>query len=113
MHPGYESSMVMSAHFSTVGPVTGQSRSQSHSSGDFNQHHDNEVWSNNSSPVQYYGNRLKKCAVSSPMLRLKSCEGMESLAQSKRRLGSPGSEMVSLKQFLEESNKLTVSQVSW
>ncbi|XP_069624944.1 girdin isoform X2 [Ranitomeya imitator] len=94
-----------------TGPVSGQSRSQSHCSGDFNQHHDNEVWSNNSSPVQYYGSRLKKCAVSSPMLRLKSCDGMESLAQSKKRLGSPGSEMVSLKQFLEESNKLTVSQI--
>ncbi|XP_073409989.1 girdin isoform X2 [Dendrobates tinctorius] len=94
-----------------TGPVSGQSRSQSHYSGDFNQHHDNEVWSNNSSPVQYYGSRLKKCAVSSPMLRLKSCDGMESLAQSKKRLGSPGSEMVSLKQFLEESNKLTVSQI--
>ncbi|XP_077138780.1 girdin isoform X4 [Ranitomeya variabilis] len=94
-----------------LGPVSGQSRSQSHCSGDFNQHHDNEVWSNNSSPVQYYGSRLKKCAVSSPMLRLKSCDGMENLAQSKKRLGSPGSEMVSLKQFLEESNKLTVSQI--
>ncbi|XP_073528372.1 girdin isoform X4 [Phyllobates terribilis] len=94
-----------------TGPVSSQSRSQSHCSGDFNQHHDNEVWSNNSSPVQYYGSRLKKCAVSSPMLRLKSCDGMESLAQSKKRLGSPGSEMVSLKQFLEESNKLTVSQI--
>ncbi|KAM4040558.1 girdin isoform 2-T2 [Anomaloglossus baeobatrachus] len=92
-----------------TGPVSSQSRSQSHCSGDFN--HDNEVWSNNSSPVQYFGSRLKKCAVSSPMLRLKSCDGMESLAQSKKRLGSPGSEMVSLKQFLEESNKLTVSQI--
>ncbi|KAM3932249.1 girdin isoform 2-T2 [Leptodactylus fuscus] len=94
-----------------TGPVTGQNRSQSHSSGDFNQQHDNEIWSNNSSPVQYYGSRLKKSAMSSPMLRLKSCDGMESLAQSKKRLGSPGSEMVSLKQFLEESNKLTVSQI--
>ncbi|XP_069811286.1 girdin isoform X2 [Dendropsophus ebraccatus] len=94
-----------------TGPRSSQSRSQSHSSGDFIQHHDNEVWSNSSSPVQYYGNRLKKSAMSSPMLRLKSCDGMESLAQSRRRLGSPGSEMVSLKQFLEESNKLTVSQI--
>ncbi|XP_075719159.1 girdin isoform X5 [Rhinoderma darwinii] len=94
-----------------TGHVTSQSRSQSHSSGDFIQHHDNEVWSNNSSPVQYSGNRLKKFAVSSPMLRLKSCDGMESLAQSKKKLGSPGSEMVSLKQFLQESNKLTVGQI--
>ncbi|XP_075060123.1 girdin isoform X3 [Mixophyes fleayi] len=94
-----------------TGQVTNQSRSQSHSSGDFILHHDNEVWSGSSSPVQYFGNRLKKNAVSSPMLRLKSCDGVESLSQSKRRLGSPGSEMVSLKQFLEESNKLTVSQI--
>ncbi|XP_063774689.1 girdin isoform X3 [Pseudophryne corroboree] len=94
-----------------TGQVTNQSRSQSHSSGDFILHHDNEVWSSSSSPVQYFGNRLKKNAVSSPMLRLKSCDGAESLTQTKRRLGSPGSEMVSLKQFLEESNKLTVSQI--
>ncbi|KAM5163384.1 girdin isoform 4-T4 [Mantella aurantiaca] len=90
---------------------TAQSRSQSHSSGDFGLHHDNEVWSGSSSPVQYFGQRLKKSAASSPMLRLKSCDGAECLAQSKKRLGSPGSEMVSLKQFLEESSKLTVSQI--
>ncbi|XP_053314554.1 girdin isoform X2 [Spea bombifrons] len=99
----------------SVHEVTGasinQSRSQSHNSGDFNLHHDHEVWSSSSSPVQYYGNRLKKCAVSSPMLRLKSCDAPESPGQSKHRLGSPGSEMVSLKQFLEESNKLTLSQI--
>ncbi|KAM9315882.1 girdin isoform 2-T2 [Gastrophryne carolinensis] len=93
--------------------VTGttQNRSLSHNNGDFGLHHDNEVWSGNSSPVQYFGHRLKKSAASSPMLRLKSCDGAESLSQSKRRLGSPGSEMVSLKQFLEESSKLTVSQI--
>ncbi|XP_077341641.1 girdin isoform X2 [Lithobates pipiens] len=93
--------------------VTGttQSRSQSHSSGDFGLHHDNEVWSGSNSPVQYFGQRLKKSAASSPMLRLQSCDGAECLAQSKKRLGSPGSEMVSLKQFLEESSKLTVSQI--
>ncbi|PIO38336.1 hypothetical protein AB205_0039300 [Aquarana catesbeiana] len=93
--------------------VTGttQSRSQSHSSGDFGLHHDNEVWSGSNSPVQYFGQRLKKSAASSPMLRLQSCDGAECLAQTKKRLGSPGSEMVSLKQFLEESSKLTVSQI--
>ncbi|XP_072265770.1 girdin isoform X3 [Pyxicephalus adspersus] len=93
--------------------VTGttQSRFHSHSSGDFGLHHDNEIWSGSSSPVQYFGQRLKKSAASSPMLRLKSCDGAECLAQSKKRLGSPGSEMVSLKQFLEESSKLTVSQI--
>ncbi|XP_073484706.1 girdin isoform X8 [Aquarana catesbeiana] len=95
---------------STV-PGTTQSRSQSHSSGDFGLHHDNEVWSGSNSPVQYFGQRLKKSAASSPMLRLQSCDGAECLAQTKKRLGSPGSEMVSLKQFLEESSKLTVSQI--
>ncbi|XP_040207601.1 girdin isoform X2 [Rana temporaria] len=90
---------------------TAQSRSQSHSSGDFGLNHDNEVWSGSNSPVQYFGQRLKKSAASSPMLRLQSCDGAECLAQSKKRLGSPGSEMVSLKQFLEESSKLTVSQI--
>ncbi|XP_068088641.1 girdin isoform X4 [Hyperolius riggenbachi] len=93
--------------------VTGstQSRSQSHSSGDFVLHHDGEAWPGSSSPVQYLGHRLRKSAASSPMLRLRSCDGVESLTQSRRRLGSPGSEMVSLKQFLDESSKLTVSQI--
>ncbi|XP_018419839.1 PREDICTED: girdin isoform X1 [Nanorana parkeri] len=100
-----------SLHEVTVGRLNTQSRSQSHSSGDFGLHHDNEVWSGSSSPVQYFGQRLKKSAASSPMLRLRSCDGAECLAQSKKRLGSPGSEMVSLKQFLEESSKLTVSQI--
>ncbi|CAH2255218.1 girdin isoform X2 [Pelobates cultripes] len=94
-----------------AGAILNQTRSQSHNSGDFNLHHDQEVFSNSNSPVQYFGHRLKKSAASSPMLKLKSYDNPESLTLSKHRLSSPGSEMVSLKQFLEESNKLTVSQI--
>ncbi|XP_063300058.1 girdin isoform X4 [Pelobates fuscus] len=100
-----------SIHEVTAGAILNQTRSQSHNSGDFNLHHDQEVFSNSNSPVQYFGHRLKKSAVSSPMLKLKSYDNPESLTLSKHRLSSPGSEMVSLKQFLEESNKLTVSQI--
>ncbi|KAM4692979.1 girdin isoform 1-T1 [Discoglossus pictus] len=108
--PGDESYTLTSSH---AGASTNQStcRSQSHSSGEFSSHHDHDIWSNSSSPVQYIGSRLKKSAVSSPMLRLKSYDAPDTLALSKGRLGSPGSEMVSLKQFLEESNKLTVAQI--
>ncbi|CAH2255224.1 girdin isoform X2 [Pelobates cultripes] len=100
-----------SIHEVTAGAILNQTRSQSHNSGDFNLHHDQEVFSNSNSPVQYFGHRLKKSAASSPMLKLKSYDNPESLTLSKHRLSSPGSEMVSLKQFLEESNKLTVSQI--
>uniref|UniRef100_A0A8C5PIF3 Coiled-coil domain containing 88A n=1 Tax=Leptobrachium leishanense TaxID=445787 RepID=A0A8C5PIF3_9ANUR len=94
-----------------AGAINHKSRSQSHNSEDFNLHHNQEVWSSGNSPLPYFGNRLKKSAASSPMLKLKSCDTQESLGQAKYRLGSPGSEMVSLKQFLEESNKLTISQI--
>ncbi|MEE6474328.1 hypothetical protein FKM82_010349 [Ascaphus truei] len=100
-----------SLHEVTAGAMNNQSRSQSHSSGEFSLHHDHEVWLGSGSPVQYFGHRLKKCAVSSPMLRLKSYDAPDNLAQPRMGLGSPGSEMVSLKQFLEESNKLTVTQI--
>ncbi|XP_053568166.1 girdin [Bombina bombina] len=102
-----------SLHEVTAGAVSNQStcRSQSQSSGEFSLQQEQDVWSSSSNPAQHIGNRLKKSAVSSPMLRLKSYDAPDSPAQSKGRLGSPGSEVVSLKQFLEESNKLTVSQI--
>uniref|UniRef100_A0A8C5PKE2 Coiled-coil domain containing 88A n=1 Tax=Leptobrachium leishanense TaxID=445787 RepID=A0A8C5PKE2_9ANUR len=100
-----------SVHEASAGAINHKSRSQSHNSEDFNLHHNQEVWSSGNSPLPYFGNRLKKSAASSPMLKLKSCDTQESLGQAKYRLGSPGSEMVSLKQFLEESNKLTISQI--
>ncbi|XP_031758169.1 girdin isoform X7 [Xenopus tropicalis] len=91
--------------------VTAQIRSHSHIGGDFSLHHDNEPLNGSGSPVPYLGHRLKKSAASSPMLRLKLGDTPETSLQSKLMPGSPGSEMVSLKQFLEESNKLTVSQI--
>lgn len=39
-------------------------------------------------------------------------ETLESRAHHKIKTGSPGSEVVTLQQFLEESNKLTSIQVS-
>lgn len=40
-------------------------------------------------------------------------ETLESRAHHKIKTGSPGSEVVTLQQFLEESNKLTSIQVSF
>nr|XP_038948819.1 girdin isoform X4 [Rattus norvegicus] len=85
-----------------------QSRPQSHSSGDFSLLHDHETWSSSgSSPVQY----LKRQTRSSPMLQHKMSETVDSQAHHKMNAGSPGSEVVTLQQFLEESNKLTSIQL--
>lgn len=46
------------------------------------------------------------------MLQHKMSETVESRAHHKIKAGSPGSEVVTLQQFLEESNKLTSIQVS-
>ncbi|XP_030052306.1 girdin isoform X2 [Microcaecilia unicolor] len=93
------------------GGVNDQSRPQSHSSGEFNLLPDHEVWSSsNSSPVQYFGQHLKRSTRSSPMLPGIMHE-TESKGHQKTKVGSPGSEVVSLKQFLEESNKLTLTQI--
>jgi hypothetical protein len=46
------------------------------------------------------------------MLQHKISETIESRAHHKMKAGSPGSEVVTLQQFLEESNKLTSIQVS-
>ncbi|XP_018118001.1 girdin isoform X2 [Xenopus laevis] len=94
-----------------TGVVASQIRSHSHIGGGFSLHQESEPLNGNGSPVPYLGHRLKKSAVSSPMLRLKLGDTPETSLQSKMNLGSPGSERVSLKQFLEESNKLTVSQI--
>ncbi|KAG8429498.1 hypothetical protein GDO86_020020 [Hymenochirus boettgeri] len=91
------------------GTVTVQNRSQSHIGGDFSLYQNNEQLFGNISPAPYLGQRLKKSAASSPMLRLKLNDGPEAIG--KKPLGSPGSEVVSLKQFLEESSKLTISQI--
>ncbi|XP_076990359.1 girdin isoform X3 [Tamandua tetradactyla] len=90
------------------GAVNNQSRPQSHSSGEFSLLHDHEAWSSTgSSPIQY----LKRQTRSSPMLQHKIPEMLESRAHHRIKTGSPGSEVVTLQQFLEESNKLTSIQI--
>ncbi|XP_052055609.1 girdin isoform X5 [Apodemus sylvaticus] len=97
-----------SPHEVKAGAVNIQSRPQSHSSGDFSLLHDHETWSSRgSSPIQY----LKRQTRSSPMLQHKMSETVESRAHHKIKAGSPGSEVVTLQQFLEESNKLTSVQL--
>ncbi|XP_021031771.1 girdin isoform X3 [Mus caroli] len=97
-----------SLHEVKAGAVNIQSRPQSHSSGDFSLLHDHETWSSSgSSPIQY----LKRQTRSSPMLQHKISETIESRAHHKMKAGSPGSEVVTLQQFLEESNKLTSIQL--
>uniref|UniRef100_A0A8C3WMA6 Coiled-coil domain containing 88A n=1 Tax=Catagonus wagneri TaxID=51154 RepID=A0A8C3WMA6_9CETA len=90
---------------SSTGAVNIQSRPHSHSSGEFSLLHEHEAWSSSgSSPIQY----LKKQTKSSPVLQHKT---LESRAHRKIKTGSPGSEVVTLQQFLEESNKLTSIQI--
>ncbi|XP_074256060.1 girdin isoform X5 [Saimiri boliviensis] len=90
-----------------AGAVNNQSRPQSHSSGEFSLLHDHEAWSSSgSSPIQY----LKRQTRSSPVLQHKIPETLES-RHHKIKTGSPGSEVVTLQQFLEESNKLTSIQI--
>ncbi|XP_044119919.1 girdin isoform X4 [Neovison vison] len=97
-----------SLHEVKAGAVNIQSRPQSHSSGEFSLLHDHEAWSSSgSSPIQY----LKRQTRSSPMLQHKMPELLESRAYHKTKTGSPGSEVVTLQQFLEESNKLTSIQI--
>ncbi|XP_041420263.1 girdin isoform X7 [Xenopus laevis] len=91
--------------------VASQIRSHSHIGGDFSLHQESEPLNGSGSPVPYLGHRLKKSAVSSPMLRPQLGDTPETSLQPKLKPGSPRSEKVSLKQFLEESNKLTVSQI--
>lgn len=91
-----------------AGAVHNQSRPQSHSSGEFSLAHDHEAWSSSSSsPVQY----LKGQGRSSPVLQQRTPETLDSRGKHIKS-GSPGSEVVTLQQFLEESNKSTSSEVS-
>uniref|UniRef100_A0A8D2JMM5 Coiled-coil domain containing 88A n=1 Tax=Sciurus vulgaris TaxID=55149 RepID=A0A8D2JMM5_SCIVU len=97
-----------SLHEVKAGAVNNQSRPQSHSSGEFSLLHDHETWSSSgSSPIQY----LKRQTRSSPVLQHKMPETLEGRAHHKIKTGSPGSEIVTLQQFLEESNKLTSIQL--
>uniref|UniRef100_A0A671F1Z6 Coiled-coil domain containing 88A n=1 Tax=Rhinolophus ferrumequinum TaxID=59479 RepID=A0A671F1Z6_RHIFE len=97
-----------SLHEVKAGAVNIQSRPQSHSSGEFSLLHDHEAWSSSgSSPIQY----LRRQTRSSPVLQHKMPETLESRAHHKIKTSSPGSEVVTLQQFLEESNKLTSIQI--
>ncbi|XP_057877194.1 girdin isoform X8 [Melospiza georgiana] len=86
------------------GAVTSQSRPQSHSSGEFSLLQEHEAWSSSSSsPIQY----LKGHTRSSPVLQHRTPESHSKPPKT----GSPGSEVVTLQQFLEESNKSNSSEM--
>ncbi|XP_053918037.1 girdin isoform X9 [Cuculus canorus] len=92
---------------SRVHGAVNQSRPQSHSSGEFSLLHEHEAWSSSSSsPIQY----LKGHTRSSPVLQQRTPETLDSRGK-KIKTGSPGSEVVTLQQFLEESNKSTSSEM--
>ncbi|XP_019143498.2 girdin isoform X9 [Corvus cornix cornix] len=89
------------------GAVNSQSRPQSHSSGEFSLLHEHEAWSSSSSsPIQY----LRGHTRSSPVLQHRMPETPESRGK-QTKMGSPGSEVVTLQQFLEESNKSNSSEM--
>nr|XP_054485258.1 girdin [Agelaius phoeniceus] len=93
-----------SLHEVKAGAVTSQSRPQSHSSGEFSLLQEHEAWSSSSSsPIQY----LKGHTRSSPVLQHRTPESHGKPPQT----GSPGSEVVTLQQFLEESNKSNSSEM--
>ncbi|XP_061845296.1 girdin isoform X4 [Colius striatus] len=95
-----------SLHEVKAGAVN-QSRPQSHSSGEFSLLHDHEAWSSSSSsPIQY----LKGHTRSSPVLQQRTSETLDSRGK-QMKTGSPGSEVVTLQQFLEESNKSTSGEL--
>ncbi|XP_048791153.1 girdin isoform X5 [Lagopus muta] len=96
-----------SLHEVKAGVVNNQSRPQSHSSGEFSMLHEHDAWSSSSSsPIQY----LKGHTRSSPVLQQRT---PETLDRGGRwiKTDSPGSEVVTLQQFLEESNKSTSSEM--
>ncbi|XP_063008824.1 girdin isoform X11 [Melospiza melodia melodia] len=93
-----------SLHEVKAGAVTSQSRPQSHSSGEFSLLQEHEAWSSSSSsPIQY----LKGHTRSSPVLQHRTPESHSKPPKT----GSPGSEVVTLQQFLEESNKSNSSEM--
>ncbi|KAM6298373.1 girdin isoform 2-T2 [Aegotheles albertisi] len=96
-----------SLHEVKAGAVNNQSRPQSHSSGEFSLLHEHEAWSSSSSsPIQY----LKGHTRSSPVLQQRAPDTLDSRGK-QIKTGSPGSEVVTLQQFLEESNKSTSSEM--
>ncbi|OXB63044.1 hypothetical protein ASZ78_014811 [Callipepla squamata] len=90
-----------------AGVVNNQSRPQSHSSGEFSMLHEHDAWSSSSSsPIQY----LKGHTRSSPVLQQGAPETLDPCGK-QMKTDSPGSEVVTLQQFLEESNKSTSSEM--
>ncbi|XP_061317670.1 girdin isoform X10 [Pezoporus flaviventris] len=90
-----------------AGAIHNQSRPQSHSSGEFSLLHEHEAWSSSSSsPIQY----LRGHTRSSPVLQQRTPEMLDARGRH-LRTGSPGSEVVTLQQFLEESNKSSSSEM--
>ncbi|XP_074845596.1 girdin isoform X3 [Carettochelys insculpta] len=99
-----------SLHEVKAGGVSNQSRPQSHSSGEFSLLHEHEAWSSSSSsPVQY----LKSHTKSSPKIQQKMPETGDNQGKQKIKTGSPGSEVVTLQQFLEESNKISPTEMKY
>ncbi|KAM6462345.1 girdin isoform 1-T1 [Liasis olivaceus] len=97
-----------SLHEVKAGASNNQSRPQSHSSGEFSLLHEHEAWSSSSSsPIQY----LKSHTKSSPLLHHTMSEKMDKQGLWRIKTESPGSEMVTLQQFLEESNKVTSAEL--
>ncbi|XP_056343151.1 girdin isoform X5 [Oenanthe melanoleuca] len=93
-----------SLHEVKAGALNSQSRPQSHSSGEFSLLHEHEAWSSSSSsPIQY----LKGHSRGSPVLQHRTPES----CGKHTKTGSPGSEVVTLQQFLEESNKSNSSEM--
>ncbi|MBN3312820.1 GRDN protein, partial [Atractosteus spatula] len=76
----------------------GHSRPHSESSGEFSLGLDAEAWSSGSSPVQ----PAQRSSRQSPLLFRRT---LDVPAQHKKKTASPGSEVVTLQQFLEESTK--------
>ncbi|NXT04717.1 GRDN protein, partial [Prunella fulvescens] len=96
-----------SLHEVKAGAVNSQSRPQSHSSGEFSLLQEHEAWSSSSSsPIQY----LRGHTRSSPVLQHRTPETPEGRGK-RTKTGSPGSEVVTLQQFLEESNKSNSSEM--
>ncbi|XP_015712305.1 girdin isoform X11 [Coturnix japonica] len=96
-----------SLHEVKAGVVNNQSRPQSHSSGEFSLLHEHDAWSSSSSsPIQY----LKGHTRSSPVLQQRTPEILDRCGK-QIKTDSPGSEVVTLQQFLEESNRSTSSEM--
>ncbi|XP_034777133.2 girdin-like isoform X2 [Acipenser ruthenus] len=78
-----------------------RSRPHSQSSSEFSLSLDNEVWSSSSSPLQQTGQLSQRSSKQSPLLIRKT---LDIPCQQKKKTASPGREVVTLQQFLEESS---------